>query len=183
MVSKMSDKSKYLTETANYFPGINAAIVSSLLFTSKLFLETARQVQIRNCTGFQERLYVTNVSMFNTGMAFELLFKVFYWIDKKKPAPRTHEFKRLYNALNSDTCADIEICIKKSGWLSVKEFLDHLDNNIRHGDRRYYEIHSMWDAFWIAGDRHCFLELESLYGRLFELAKGRIWKNPNLPMS
>ena len=179
----MHKEPKTLTETSNYFLDIRAidcGRLSSLFFTSQLFMHTAKEVQGRQCANFQERLYVNNVSIFNTGMAFELLYKIFGLLDNQE-IEKVHRFEKLNKALKPATKAVLRGYIEKAGWQSEKDFLRYLDVSIRHGDRRYYDQHSGFDSFWSAEDHHCLPGLASLYDKMLGEAAKRIWINPNLP--
>ena len=142
--------------------------VSSLFFTSVEFMRTARTVLVSSHgKGLQRDSYVVNVTLFNVGMAYELLYKVYSLIDQQRPL-KTHKFTRLNAHLTTQTRSLIEAPIKTRGWSSAQGFAKFLDTDIRHGDRRYYEQHSIYDTFPTSPDLHAFLGLEALYWELVQ---------------
>lgn len=81
-----------------------------------------------------------NVSLVSAGIAIELMYKVLLIaerVDTRVDNKPTYVIDKLHDSL--ETRRDqVECIILDEGWRSVRSFLDFMDNELKHSDRKYW---------------------------------------------
>ena len=92
-----------------------------------------------NSGGFTDH-HRLNVALVSAGIAIELIYKVILIADRvdtrvdNKP---THDIAKLHGLLESRK-DQVESILLGEGWRSVDSFLDFMDNELKHADRKYW---------------------------------------------
>ena len=78
-----------------------------------------------------------NVAYVCAGYAFELVFKILVDLSGTIPAPK-HEPSVAFGKMSVRYRTEIKRLVTNHGWKDIGSFLDHLDNNLCHKDRKYW---------------------------------------------
>ena len=81
-----------------------------------------------------------NVALVSGGIAIELMYKVLLIadrVDTRVDNRPTHDIAKLHGSLESRK-DQVETILVDEGWPSVESFLDFMDNNLKHADRKYW---------------------------------------------
>ena len=77
-----------------------------------------------------------NVGLVSAGIAIELLYKVLLIADRVEIKPK-HDVTTLHGLLETRKEL-VESILLEEGWPTVEAFLDFMDNDLRHWDRKYW---------------------------------------------
>ena len=78
-----------------------------------------------------------NVAYVCAGYAFELIFKILVNLSGTIPTAK-HEPSVAFGKMAVKYRAEVKRIVIKHGWKDIGAFLDHLDNNLCHKDRKYW---------------------------------------------
>ena len=78
-----------------------------------------------------------NVAYVCAGYAFELIFKILVHLSGTIPAPK-HEPSAAFGKMAVRYRTEVKRIVTNHGWKDIRSFLDHLDNNLCHKDRKYW---------------------------------------------
>ena len=77
-----------------------------------------------------------NVGLVSAGIAIELMYKVILVADRVE-FKATHDIRTLHGLLEARK-GRVEGILLEEGWPTVEAFLDFMDNDLRHADRKYW---------------------------------------------
>lgn len=78
-----------------------------------------------------------NVAYVCAGYAFELIFKILVGLSGTIPKAK-HEPSVAFGKMATKYRIEVKRIVIKHGWKDIGPFLDHLDNNLCHKDRKYW---------------------------------------------
>ena len=78
-----------------------------------------------------------NVAYVCAGYAFELVFKILVDLSGTIPTAK-HEPSVAFGKMAVKYRTEVKRIVTKHGWKDIGTFLDHLDNNLSHKDRKYW---------------------------------------------
>ena len=77
-----------------------------------------------------------NVALVSAGISIELMYKVLLIADRVETRP-THGIRTLHGLLETRR-EQVENILHGEGWTDVEGFLDFMDNDLRHWERKYW---------------------------------------------
>ena len=148
---------------------------------AQVWMGIAKMLYIRNAS-FRGRAGYPHTNELNVaavcaGYAFELIFKVLVEVGGHLPAG-THKPSVAHNKLAEQDRIEVDRIIVAHGWDAIK-FLDYLDEELCHGNRKYWmrprppKTGPAKGSFDIGGPSGCD-ELQKLHTDLSNLAMKRI---------
>ena len=78
-----------------------------------------------------------NVAYVCAGYAFELVFKILVDLSGTIPTAK-HEPSVAFGKMAAKYRTEVKRIVTKHGWRDIGSFLDHVDNNLCHKDRKYW---------------------------------------------
>ena len=98
--------------------------------------EDAESGRERGKTGGVIDHYRLNVGLVSAGIAIELMYKVLLMADRVKTEPK-HDVTTLHGLLETRR-GPVESILLGEGWPDAETFMDFMDNDLRHWDRKYW---------------------------------------------
>ncbi|MCY4420207.1 MAG: hypothetical protein OXC42_03000 [Gammaproteobacteria bacterium] len=155
---------------------------------AQIWMEIAEMLYLHNVKNSKEfphkltgypRGNELNVSAVCAGYAFELIFKVLAKVGNNQPKSK-HDSSAAYKHLAPEDKVRVDRIIVNHGWSNSTEFLEYLDKNFCHGDRKYWMRPPSGGKAKVVfnfGGRKGMDALKKLHKELSELAIKRINEN------